>query len=299
MPPSLACCRPASLTTLARRLHNTCSIIPPPSTCSKEGYEVVLINSNPAQLVTCLLDTCWLTQLACGLHPGHQGIHVAQTPFPLCVPLCNAQATIMTDPGLAHRTFIGPMTVEYAEQVIAKYPQSLLPCAKVHLKEVGLPMRVHRSDLMQSCPPWEARLRSIWPRGSRRCVHSPSTRDECVMVVAIVPDGCGSGGPCAHACSSHEAWAGGILEKYGVELIGAKLPSIDRAEDRELFKLAMGRIGLSSDVLSVCDVREDQRVGGPEAGLFEHREDKRVGAGDDTSRTCISGLLLSHSRLVC
>ena len=36
----------------------------------------------------------------------------------------------------------------------------------------------------------------------------------------------------------------GILDKYGVELIGAKLPSIDRAEDRELFKQAMARIGL-------------------------------------------------------
>ena len=30
----------------------------------------------------------------------------------------------------------------------------------------------------------------------------------------------------------------GILEKYNVELIGAKLPSIDKAEDRELFKQA-------------------------------------------------------------
>lgn len=28
----------------------------------------------------------------------------------------------------------------------------------------------------------------------------------------------------------------GILEKHGVELIGAKLESIDRAEDRDLFK---------------------------------------------------------------
>lgn len=28
----------------------------------------------------------------------------------------------------------------------------------------------------------------------------------------------------------------GILDKYGVELLGAKLPSIDRAEDRDLFK---------------------------------------------------------------
>lgn len=35
-----------------------------------------------------------------------------------------------------------------------------------------------------------------------------------------------------------------MLEKHGVELIGAKLPSIDRAEDRELFKQAMIRIGL-------------------------------------------------------
>jgi carbamoyl-phosphate synthase large subunit len=31
-----------------------------------------------------------------------------------------------------------------------------------------------------------------------------------------------------------------------VELIGAKLPSIDRAEDRELFKQAMARIGLKT-----------------------------------------------------
>jgi carbamoylphosphate synthase large subunit len=37
-----------------------------------------------------------------------------------------------------------------------------------------------------------------------------------------------------------------MLDKYGVELIGAKLPSIDRAEDRELFKQAMQRIGLKT-----------------------------------------------------
>lgn len=38
----------------------------------------------------------------------------------------------------------------------------------------------------------------------------------------------------------------GILEKYGVELIGAKLPSINKAEDRELFKVAMEKIGLKT-----------------------------------------------------
>ncbi|MEA5115280.1 MAG: carbamoyl-phosphate synthase large subunit [Geobacteraceae bacterium] len=36
----------------------------------------------------------------------------------------------------------------------------------------------------------------------------------------------------------------GVLEKYGVELIGAKLPAIKMAEDRTLFKEAMERIGL-------------------------------------------------------
>ena len=36
----------------------------------------------------------------------------------------------------------------------------------------------------------------------------------------------------------------GILDRYDVELIGAKLPAIKKAEDRNLFKAAMERIGL-------------------------------------------------------
>jgi carbamoyl-phosphate synthase large subunit len=36
----------------------------------------------------------------------------------------------------------------------------------------------------------------------------------------------------------------GILDKYNVELIGARLPAIKKAEDRELFKQAMAKIGL-------------------------------------------------------
>jgi carbamoyl-phosphate synthase large subunit len=38
----------------------------------------------------------------------------------------------------------------------------------------------------------------------------------------------------------------GVLDKYGVELIGAKKEAIDMAEDRQLFKEAMTRIGLGS-----------------------------------------------------
>ena len=37
----------------------------------------------------------------------------------------------------------------------------------------------------------------------------------------------------------------GALDKYGVELIGAKLPAIQKAEDRDLFKRAMQHIGLA------------------------------------------------------
>src|SRR5213083_1675052 len=36
----------------------------------------------------------------------------------------------------------------------------------------------------------------------------------------------------------------GVLDRYGVELIGAKLPAIKKAEDRYLFKAAMEKIGL-------------------------------------------------------
>ena len=37
-----------------------------------------------------------------------------------------------------------------------------------------------------------------------------------------------------------------VLEKFGVELIGASRQAIDKAEDREKFKAAMSKIGLES-----------------------------------------------------
>ena len=39
----------------------------------------------------------------------------------------------------------------------------------------------------------------------------------------------------------------GVLEKYGVEMIGASRAAIDKAEDREKFKVAMQRIGLEPE----------------------------------------------------
>ncbi len=103
----------------------------------QEGYEVVLVNSNPA--------------------------------------------TIMTDPGLADRTYVEPLTPEYVEMVIERErPDALLPTMG---GQTGLNLAVELAER-------------------------------------------------------------GVLDKYGVELIGAKLDAIRKAEDREAFKASMERIGL-------------------------------------------------------
>lgn len=102
-----------------------------------EGYQVVLVNSNPA--------------------------------------------TIMTDPEMADRTYIEPLTPRIVEQVIAQErPDALLPTMG---GQIALNLAV---DLGK----------------------------------------------------------GGILDRYGVELIGAKLEAIEKAEDRFLFKQAMEKIGI-------------------------------------------------------
>ncbi|XP_009358250.2 carbamoyl-phosphate synthase large chain, chloroplastic-like [Pyrus x bretschneideri] len=105
----------------------------------EDGYEVVLINSNPA--------------------------------------------TIMTDPDLADRTYITPMTPELVEQVLEKErPDALLPTM-----------------------------------GGQTALN---------LAVALAESG--------------------ALAKYGVELIGAKLEAIKKAEDRDLFKQAMKNIGVKT-----------------------------------------------------
>ena len=48
----------------------------------------------------------------------------------------------------------------------------------------------------------------------------------------------------------------GVLEKYGVELIGAKRDAIRMAEDRELFRVAMGEIGLECPKAEVAKTFE-------------------------------------------
>ncbi len=112
-----------------------------------EGYEVVLVNSNPA--------------------------------------------SIMTDPEIADRTYIEPLTTAYVEEIL----------------------RVE-SEMLKA-------------KGE-------------TGVFAVLPT---VGGQTALNLAVDLADAG-VLDKFGVELIGAKLEAIKKAEDRLLFKDAMNKIGL-------------------------------------------------------
>ncbi|XP_060174385.1 carbamoyl-phosphate synthase large chain, chloroplastic [Lycium barbarum] len=49
----------------------------------------------------------------------------------------------------------------------------------------------------------------------------------------------------------------GVLEKYGVELIGAKLDAIKKAEDRDLFKQAMKNIGIKTPPSGIGNTLEE------------------------------------------
>ena len=49
----------------------------------------------------------------------------------------------------------------------------------------------------------------------------------------------------------------GVLEKYGVEMIGATREAIDKAEDREKFKVAMTKIGLGSARSAIAHSMEE------------------------------------------
>jgi len=49
----------------------------------------------------------------------------------------------------------------------------------------------------------------------------------------------------------------GVLEKYGVEMIGASREAIDKAEDRDLFRKAMRKIGLDMPKSAVAHSMEE------------------------------------------
>src|SRR5690606_24286159 len=59
----------------------------------------------------------------------------------------------------------------------------------------------------------------------------------------------------------------GVLKKHGVELIGASPEAIDKAEDRQKFKEAMTRIGLSSARSAIAHSLEEAWAAQKEIGF--------------------------------
>ncbi|HEV2021510.1 MAG TPA: carbamoyl-phosphate synthase large subunit [Terriglobales bacterium] len=90
------------------------------------------------------------------------------------------------------------------------------------------------------------------PETADRTYIEPLTREYLEEIIRIESDLCGGrgfallptvGGQTALNLAVELA-DGGVLEKYNVELIGAKLEAIKKAEDRLLFKDAVAKIGL-------------------------------------------------------
>src|SRR5947209_13961780 len=105
------------------------------------------------------------------------------------VVLCNSNpATIMTDPEMADRTYVEPLTRAYLEEVIRQECATMQDQGKFALL--------------------------------------PTVGGQTALNLAV------------------ELADTGVLEKYGVELIGAQLRAIKMAEDRLMFKDAMIKIGL-------------------------------------------------------
>ena len=65
------------------------------------------------------------------------------------------------------------------------------------------------------------------------------------------------GGQTALNCALDFVVREGILAKYGVQLIGASREAIDKAEDRELFREAMTKIGLETPRSGLAHSMED------------------------------------------
>ena len=173
----------------------------------EEGYEVVLINSNPA--------------------------------------------TIMTDPEMADRTYVEPITPEAVAKIIARErPDALLPTV-----------------------------------GGQTGLNT---------AVAVAESG--------------------VLEQYGVEMIGASLQVIHKAEDREKFRTAMENIGLrvprsgfakamdevftiAADIGFPIIIRPSFTLGGTGSGVAYNREELAVIAKNGLDASMIHEIMLEESIL--
>ncbi len=106
----------------------------------------------------------------------------------------------------------------------------------------------------------------------------------------------------------------GTLEKFGVEMIGARNTSIEKAEDRELFRLAMERIGVGCarastvnnfpDALSALEkvglpaiIRPSFTLGGEGGGIAYNRTEFETIVANGLRLSPISEVLIEESLL--
>ena len=106
----------------------------------------------------------------------------------------------------------------------------------------------------------------------------------------------------------------GVLEKYGVEMIGANVPVIEKAEDRELFRAAMENIGLKvpkSEIVHSLDearkvakglgfpiiIRPSYTLGGTGGGIAYNVEDLDVFVKSGLDASLINQVMLEQSVL--
>ncbi|HXG37130.1 MAG TPA: carbamoyl-phosphate synthase large subunit [Bacteroidota bacterium] len=104
----------------------------------------------------------------------------------------------------------------------------------------------------------------------------------------------------------------GVLERYGVELIGAKLEAIKKAEDRELFQKAMKNIGLETprggfvrsldEAMKIAEmtgfpaiIRPSFTLGGTGGGIAYNREEFREKVEHGLQSSPIHEVLIEES----
>ncbi len=106
----------------------------------------------------------------------------------------------------------------------------------------------------------------------------------------------------------------GVLERYGVELIGADIDAIQRGENRELFKQIVDKVGAESARSAICHsldeclaavddlgypvvVRPSFTMGGAGSGMAYDEEDLRRIAGSGLAASPTTEVLLEESIL--
>ncbi len=106
----------------------------------------------------------------------------------------------------------------------------------------------------------------------------------------------------------------GVLEKYNVEMIGASIESINKAEDRDLFRKAMNKINLRIPESGIATTMEEVReiaekigfpiivrpsftLGGTGGGVAYNKEDLEVMAKAGLDASLITQIMLEESVL--